>query len=95
MNALGVKRLAHTRKLAAHVAAIVEEAGLNAAWALAAAAVMMPLLRSWVGADERQQLHLDPLIVAMAGLFSFALLAMVVGRILEAAVIKAENDQII
>ena len=75
-------------KPARHIAG----AGVNAALALFAAAIVAPALQAWAEGG-RLQIRVEPIMAAM---LAFALFVMVVGRILEAAAaIKAENDQIV
>lgn len=75
-------------KPARHIAG----AGITAALALVAAAVVAPALQAW-SEGTPYSFAIDPVLAPM---LAFALFVMIVGRILEAAAaIKAENDQII
>lgn len=75
-------------------ARLVRDAGIDVAWAIAAAALIVPTLLHWIGDDHGALvLRIESETVA---LFAFATFVVVMGMILErAAALKAEHDAII
>lgn len=82
------------RYFEAGAARLVRDAGVDVAWAIAAAALLVPNLLRWIARDPGGLvLHVDGETVA---LFGFALFVVAMGRVLEqAAALKADHDAIV
>lgn len=85
---------AEGRYFEARSARLVRDAGVDVAWAIAAAALIVPNVVRWIGGGH------GALVVRVEGetvaLFGFSLFIVAMGRVLEqAAALKADHDAIV
>lgn len=85
---------AEGRYFEARSARLVRDAGVDVAWAIAAAALIVPNLLRWIVGDHGT--HVVRVEGETVALFAFSLFIVAMGRILEqAAALKVDHDAIV